>query len=197
MVAEVLAGVGLWNLKNIRIQTRIWIEKFWRRSASGVWKRDSGHLWGPPVLNMIAVSGSRSNRILQFRTGSDWILKNLTGSDMDIQSALITAVKCLIRVFFRTWAGLDQISEQVYRIRIGPDSSIQISDWIKIAKISDFSTLVATSALYSEIWGMTSQFLWVEPKRGVTSFKSNAICRPIAILQRSTDYYCCPGPRMV
>jgi len=27
--------------------------------------------------------------------------KNTTGSDMDIQTALITAVKCLTRVFFR------------------------------------------------------------------------------------------------
>jgi len=27
--------------------------------------------------------------------------KHSTGSDMDIQTALITAVKCLIRVFFR------------------------------------------------------------------------------------------------
>ena len=40
------------------------------------------------------VSGSRSKRILQFRTGSDWISKkNSTGSDIDIQTALITAVK--------------------------------------------------------------------------------------------------------
>jgi len=54
------------------------------------------------------VSGSRSNRTLQFgpepdRTG---FRKNSTGSDMDIQTALITAVKCLIRVFFghkRDW----------------------------------------------------------------------------------------------
>ena len=48
------------------------------------------------------VAGSRSNRILQFRTGSgfDWILKkNSTRSDMDIQTALITSVICLIRVF--------------------------------------------------------------------------------------------------
>jgi len=48
------------------------------------------------------VSGSRSNRILQFKTGSgsDWISKNSTGSDMDIQTALITEVKCLPVVFF-------------------------------------------------------------------------------------------------
>jgi len=49
------------------------------------------------------VSGSPSKWILQFRTGSgsDWISKNLSGSDMDIQiqTAVITAVKCLITVF--------------------------------------------------------------------------------------------------
>jgi len=49
------------------------------------------------------VSETQSNRILHFRTGSglDCILKNSTGSDMDIQTALTTAVKCLIRVFFQ------------------------------------------------------------------------------------------------
>jgi len=48
------------------------------------------------------VSGSSSNRILQFRTGSGlgWILKNSTGSDMDIQTAFITAEKCIITDFF-------------------------------------------------------------------------------------------------
>jgi len=48
------------------------------------------------------VSASQSNRILHFRTGPglDWILKkNSTRSDMYIQTAFITAVKCLIRVF--------------------------------------------------------------------------------------------------
>jgi len=46
----------------------------------------------------------RSGWILHFRTGSgfDWILKNNSiGSDMDIQTALINAVKCLIRGFVR------------------------------------------------------------------------------------------------
>jgi len=49
------------------------------------------------------VSGSRSNRILQFRTGSRLagFRKNSTGSHMDIQTALITAEKCLISVFVR------------------------------------------------------------------------------------------------
>jgi len=32
---------------------------------------------------------------------------------------------------------LDQISGQVYRIRIGPDYSKKILDWIRIAKISN------------------------------------------------------------
>jgi len=45
------------------------------------------------------VSESRSNRILQLGTGSEWISKKTTGSDTDIQTALIIAVKCLIRVF--------------------------------------------------------------------------------------------------
>jgi len=36
----------------------------------------------------------------QERIGLDF-KKNLTGSDMDIQTPLITAVKCLIRSFFR------------------------------------------------------------------------------------------------
>jgi len=51
------------------------------------------------------VSGSRFNRILQFRTRSrsDWISKYTQPEQiwiMDIQTALITAIKCLIRVFF-------------------------------------------------------------------------------------------------
>ena len=85
------------------------------------------------------VSGSRSNGILQFRTrsGSDSISKNSTGSNMDTQTPSITAVKCLIRGFFRMETGLDQIFGQYYRIRIGLDCTVRILDWTKIAKISD------------------------------------------------------------
>jgi len=71
----------------------------------------------PTSVEHDPVSGSQSNRIVHYRTGSglDWILKkNSTGSDMDIQTALITAVKCLIRGFFGY--KLDQIFRQVYRI---------------------------------------------------------------------------------
>jgi len=56
---------------------------------------------------------------------------------MDIQTAFITAVKRLIIRFFRTSTGLDQTFGQVYQIRIGPDYSMKILDWSRIAKISD------------------------------------------------------------
>jgi len=61
---------------------------------------------------------------------------------MDIQTALITAIKCLIRVFLRILTRLDQVFGQVYRIRIGPDCSMKILDWTRIAK---FSNLLNTS----------------------------------------------------
>jgi len=64
--------------------------------------------------------------------------KTSTGSDMDIQTTLITAVKRLIITFFRTSTGLDQTFGQVYQISIGPDYSMKILDWSSIAKISDF-----------------------------------------------------------
>ena len=38
---------------------------------------------------------------------------------------------------FRIQTGLDQIFGQVYRIRIGPEYSMKILDWIRIAKISN------------------------------------------------------------
>jgi len=46
---------------------------------------------------------------------------------MDIQTALITAVKCLIRVFSDI-NGLDQIFGQCYRIRISLDYTMKILD---------------------------------------------------------------------
>ena len=47
-------------------------------------------------------------------------------------------VKCLIREFvFRIKTEVDQIFEQVYRIRIGQDFSMKILDCIRIAKLSD------------------------------------------------------------
>ena len=62
---------------------------------------------------------------------------------MDIQTALITALKCLITVFFRIQTGLDQIFGQVNRIRIGLDNSKKILDWIRTAKFSNlFNTTV-------------------------------------------------------
>jgi len=44
----------------------------------------------------------RNFAIQKFRMTPDWtgFRKNSTGSDTDIQTTLITAVKCLIRVFF-------------------------------------------------------------------------------------------------
>jgi len=81
---------------------------------------------------------SQSNRLLYFRTGSgwDWIWKKTTGSVTYIQTALISVVKCLIGVF-RIQTRLDQILEQVKRMRIGLDCTMKILDWIKVAKIFD------------------------------------------------------------
>jgi len=63
------------------------------------WRRDCSNInaWMQALQSSVEhdpVSGSRSNRILQFRTGSGlaWILKKSTWSDMVIQTALITAV---------------------------------------------------------------------------------------------------------
>jgi len=44
--------------------------------------------------------------------------------------------------FFSDIIGLDQIFGQVYRMKIGPEYSMKISGWIRIAKISDlFNTI--------------------------------------------------------
>ena len=113
------------------------------------------------------VSGSRSNRILQFRTGSgsDWISKNSTGSDLDIQTALISAVKYWIRVFFRIWTGLDQIFGQVYRIRIRPDYSTKTLDWIRIAIISNlFNTRGHTYNMQHTVWQNVFQIPYLKLK---------------------------------
>jgi len=56
--------------------------------------------------------------------------KNSTGSDMDIQTALIILVKCLIRVF----SDINRIGTNICTglpVRIGPDYSIKILDWIR------------------------------------------------------------------
>jgi len=45
------------------------------------------------------VSGSRSNPVLQFGNGSDWILKIFTGSDMDIQTRDVAGRKFLSSAF--------------------------------------------------------------------------------------------------
>jgi len=74
------------------------------------------------------------NRI---RIGQDFE-KNSTASDMDIQTALITAVKCLIKGFFEYKPDWIKYFWQVYRALIGPDYSMKILDWIRIAKISNF-----------------------------------------------------------
>jgi len=82
------------------------------------------------------VSGSRSNRILQFRTGFGfWKEHNRIryGYPICIDHCSIMFNQ---RVF-RIQTGLDQIFGQVYRIRIGSDYSVKILDWIRIAKISD------------------------------------------------------------
>jgi len=55
-----------------------------------------------PVLIMIRFPDRDPNGFCDSEPDSDQtgFRKNSTGSDMDIQTALITAVKCLIRVFF-------------------------------------------------------------------------------------------------
>jgi len=55
-----------------------------------------------PVLTMIRFPDRDPNGFCDSEPDSDQtgFRKNSTGSDMDIQTALITAVKCLIRVFF-------------------------------------------------------------------------------------------------
>jgi len=85
---------------------------------------------------------------------------------MDIQTALITAVKCFIRGFSRTKIGLDQIFGQVYRIRISPGYWKKNLDWIKIPKPPNCSTLTvvrkeemtwtANGADFGGRWGWTS-----------------------------------------
>jgi len=84
------------------------------------------------------VSGRNPTGFCTSEPDPDWtgFWNNSTGSDMDNQNALITAAKCLIRVFWIE-TGLDQIFGQVYRIRIGPDYSKKILDWIRIPKNSD------------------------------------------------------------
>jgi len=63
---------------------------------------------------------------------------------MDIQTELITAVKCLITVFSDK-TGLDQIFGQYYRFRIRLDYTMKILDWIRIAKSSIRLTLASPS----------------------------------------------------
>jgi len=70
--------------------------------------------------------------------------KNSSGSNMDIQTELITAVKCLITVFSDK-TGLDQIFGQYYRFRIRLDYTMKILDWIRIAKSSIRLTLASPS----------------------------------------------------
>ena len=93
------------------------------------------------------VSGLRPKWIMQFRTpsGRNGYRKNSTGSDVDIQTALITVVKCLIRDYFRMQTGLDQTFGLCYRTRIGMDCTMKILDWIRFAKSPIRSTLLPWS----------------------------------------------------
>jgi len=70
----------------------------------------------------------------QDRTG---IENNSTWSDTNIQTALITAVKCLIHGVFSDINRIGKIFGHVYRNRIGLDYTMKIFDWIRMAKISD------------------------------------------------------------
>jgi len=83
--------------------------------------------------------GSRSNRILHFRIGSElyWILKKLNGIRYGYPNCIDHCNEMLNQSLFRTQTGLDQIFRQVYRIRIGPDHWKKILDWIRIPKIPD------------------------------------------------------------
>jgi len=64
---------------------------------------------------------------------------------MDIQNALIAAVKCLIRVFFRIETGLDQILGLCYRIRIGLHYTMKMLDWLRIANIQHYNIIAVRS----------------------------------------------------
>ena len=68
----------------------------------------------PPVLNMIRFPDSDPTGCWNSEPDPDRIgfRKNSTGSDMDIQTALITAVKCLIRVF----SNVNRIGSNIWRV---------------------------------------------------------------------------------
>jgi len=80
------------------------------------------------VLNMLR---SRSNRILQFRTGSrlNWISKKLYRIRYEYPICVDHCSQMFNHRFFRISTGLDQILVQYYRIRIGLDYTIKILDW--------------------------------------------------------------------
>jgi len=110
-----------------------------RVSCKLVFHQSKGNALGPssvysrPVLNMIRFpdrdpTGFCTSEPDPDRTG---FRKNSTGSDMDIQTALITAEKCLIRVFLgykpdwikyldrSTGLGSDRISQRNFWTGLG------------------------------------------------------------------------------
>jgi len=88
----------------------------------------------PPNLKKIAIRSSPDQAKIGFS------LDPVRSSPVPCSSL----VKCLIREFiFRIKIEVDQIFEQVYRIRIGQDFSMKILDWIRIAKLSDLFNINA------------------------------------------------------
>jgi len=92
--------------------------------------------------------------------------KTSTGSDMDIQTALITAVKCLIRGLSWLSTVLNQIFGLYYRIRIGLDYTIKRLDWIRIAKSPIRSTLTLR-------WAASQYVFWCIIKKCIFQMSSN------------------------
>ena len=63
--------------------------------------------------------------------------KKSTGPVMNIQTALIAAVKCSIREFFGHKPDWIKLFGQHYWIKIGLDNTMKTLDWIRMAKHSD------------------------------------------------------------
>jgi len=86
-----------------------------------------------------SVPGSRSNRILQFRTGSEseWISTKLYRIRHGYPKCVKHCSQMLNQRFFRILTGLDQAFAQHYRMRIGLEYKMKILDWIWIVKICD------------------------------------------------------------
>ena len=121
------------------------------RTGSDSKKTLSDHLWCTPVLNIIGFPDRDPTIFCNSEPDSVWagFWKNSTGLDMDIQTALITAVWCLIRVF----SDINRIGSNIWTdlLRIGPDCSMKILDWIGLQKSQICSTLLHTSATHKVV----------------------------------------------